>query len=200
LALGRIATPEAVNFLIANLDTYGAVQGLGESKSPKALPALRRHLEKLKKGDGADKDLDLAETRIAILRLEQKDPRAALLAVAEDRKERPRVRNEALRALRAYDATPFAAHIFKLYRAAKDSHIRLTCIWLLESSPLEGITEALMDHLLSIREGGGYGMLEAATEHHLRLALNKRLGTSFREVDEIREYVRTLRKVKPASR
>jgi HEAT repeat protein len=88
-ALGKLATPEAVDFIIAHLDTYRAVEALCATKSAKALPVLKKHLEKLKQQKGPDNSLGLAATRIAIIRLSEEDPRETLMAIFEDAKEAP---------------------------------------------------------------------------------------------------------------
>jgi HEAT repeat protein len=85
-ALGGIGTPEAVDFIIANLKNSGAVEALFATRSPRALPALRKHLEALRKSD-APCQIALAATRVSVIRLGSADPRSELLRVAEDGRE-----------------------------------------------------------------------------------------------------------------
>jgi HEAT repeat protein len=105
LALGKIGTPQAVDFLIEHLDEYCAPEALIETRSEKALPALKKHLEKLEKSDAKDKHIDLAQTRIAVVRLSEKDPRESLMALAETRETKTR-RSVSKRSARCNGWTP----------------------------------------------------------------------------------------------
>jgi HEAT repeat protein len=191
-ALGRLATPEAIDFLIDHLDEYGAVEALYEMRSKKALPALQRHLKKLEQAKGPDADLFLAATRIAIVRLSHEDCREALLKIAEHRKENREARWDALRALQEYDTQSYAQRILTVYKTDPDTDIKRICIWLLADSKAQGITEAMMNHAL--QEDKIQNKSDLATEYALLDALNKRLGTFFADMQEMRGHIRELRK------
>jgi HEAT repeat protein len=190
-ALGKLATPEAVDFLIVHLGEYDAVDALFESRSKKALPALQGYLEQLKK-KGANGHGDLAAARIGIIRLSQEDCRETLLKLAEDRKESHDARCDALRALRDYDTSSYQRRILEIYKADPDSGIKCICIWFLRDSKLEGITEAMMDHVLQAGKIQDIG--EWVTQDYLREALNERLGTFFQNMEQLRAHVLKLRK------
>lgn len=179
-ALGKLATPEAVDFLIAHLDAYGAVEALAETRSPRALPALRRHVARLR----VLQEREYFTARIHCLCLKEKDPRGALLVVAADAAQDYTSRFEALR---EYDTHLFTDHFLQVYRTDSDEDIKRACIWLLDSRPGTDITAAMMDHALhhKIRS-----MADIATEHYLREALNRRLGTYYHEMDDLRAYIR----------
>jgi HEAT repeat protein len=184
-ALGRINTPESVDFIIENLHVYGAVDALLQTKSDKALPALIKHLEN--SGD--------SETRIAIIRLSKKDPREALLALTENPKESYSMRFGGLRELQSYDHAPYHPRILKIYINDSDDDIKRACIWLLEDSKAPGVTAAMIDHALKhdVRSMGGM-----ATQYYLIEALNKRLDMAFldNEMSELRDHLRSLDKGK----
>jgi hypothetical protein len=72
------------------------------------------------------------------------------------------------------------------------------CIWLLAESPLDGVTDALVTHAFAIEGKGTEDM--GATEHYLREALNKRLKTSFKGLEELCKYLRASKKGKKAAR
>jgi HEAT repeat protein len=190
-ALGRLGTPEAVDCLIEHLDEYGAVEGLFESRSPRALPALRKHLRKLESSNRRD-DIDLSTTRVCILRLSEPDPREALLRWGEDRKELHDVRVHALWALCDYDASPLAARILRLYETDRDNSIRLFCIRLLQDKPGEAITRAMVRHALV----EGRDEWECADD--LVQALSHRLDKRFRNLEELRRYLREQQKARKA--
>ena len=94
LALGRLATPRAVDFLIAHLDQYGAVEAWRIRKA-QALPALQQRLDKLTH-ESQRKDLDFAVTKIAVTKLSYQHPAEPLLALAEDRTNNDWLRHDAL--------------------------------------------------------------------------------------------------------
>jgi HEAT repeat protein len=184
-ALGKLATPEAVDYIILHLDTYGAVDGLCQTRSKKALPALTKHLAKLRLKKG-DNDFELAATRVAIIRLSHKDPRQPLMKLAENPKENRHVHRDALEALRLYDSTPFQGRILQVYTKDKNEDVKRSCVRLLVSSKLEGVIEAMVDHALTSQE-------DSSLLRYLRVALNKRLGTSFRRMKLLRAHLRKLR-------
>jgi hypothetical protein len=191
-ALGRLATPEAVDFIIDHLEDYGATDALFASKSKKALPALEKHLGKLKQNNSPDVAIDLAATRIAIIRLSKDDCREALLQIAEDQKEDHHARWDAFEALEAYDTSSFTKRILEVYKRDPDTSIKRICIWLLQDSKFDGVTEALMDHALQAEKIKSKDDL--ATEDALLQALNQRLGTVFPDMKELRTHIREIRK------
>jgi PBS lyase HEAT-like repeat len=186
-ALGRLATPESVDFIIDHLSEDKAVDALTQSGSKKALPALQRRLEKLQREKG-----DLAATRIAIIRLSHEDCRDALLKIAEDRQENHRARWYAFKAIQEYDTDSYTRRILDVYKVDPDADIKRICIWLLEDRKAEGITEAMMDHVLQVAKVEDKNDL--ATEYALQEALNKRLGTFFGDMEKLQAHVRELRK------
>jgi HEAT repeat protein len=193
-ALGRLATPEAVDFLIKHLGKYGAVSALFQTKSAKALPALRKHLKKLE-GRKDSPIHEIAETRLAIIRLSQEDPREQLMKMVENKDENRHIRFSALRALRECDAEPYHRRILKVYTSDPDNDIKRACIWLLEQSKLQGVTEAMIDHALVFKVKS---MNDVATQYSLLDALNHRLEVSLRSMEDMRAHIRKLRKEKKA--
>jgi hypothetical protein len=183
--LGKIGTPEAVDYLIQELD-HGcfAIKALFETGSPRALPVLEKHLEKLKKKDKPD-ELDIATAHIAVLRLKHKDPRALLLGLAVDRGQSEWMRSHALQALEHYDAAPLAKLLLELYRQETDDTMRMLCIRVLRDLPGKEITEAMVHQALT----------DNIKEYHwshddLLEALNRRLNTSFKTLGPLVEYLR----------
>lgn len=126
-ALGKLATAEAVDLLIAHLDDYGAVEALMETKSAKALWALRDHMKKLQTAGSSDTQ----PTRIGLIRLSLQDPRPALIEIAANPGEVEEARNLALRVLRDYDTSALTASILRIYRSDSSSDIQRSCIELL---------------------------------------------------------------------
>lgn len=189
-ALGKLATPEAVDFVIEHLGEYGAVEALVASKSDKALPALRKHFETIQKAQG-DEGSDFAITRVAIIRLSEKDPRETLLKIFEDRKEKLHVRTDALRALQNYDTKPFNKRILDLYRNDPNDDIKRFCIWLLAEEMSKEVTEAMIDHALVHKVTS---MSDLATQHYLIDGLNKRLETDYTEMKDLQDYLRKRQK------
>ncbi len=189
-AAGKLNTPEAVDFVIANLHEIGAAKVLAATKSPKALPALRKHLKQL--GEGAS-SYSAAEARVVIATLAEKDPADALMRMAEDREGSERLRLLALRALHDYNPRPLEGRVFKLYVSESDSQhlVKAECAALLKDSPSEEVTVAMMNHFLRSKprtKTGAVALLK------LRGILNQRLGTSYASDAQLREYVRkTLR-------
>jgi HEAT repeat protein len=183
--LGRIGTPEAVDYLLEHLDKGCFVaKALFESRSPKALPALEQYLDRLKKIKGRS-DLDLAVTQICLLRLKFKDPREQLIRLAEDRKQSEWMRWDALEALENYDKKPFAGRILKVYRTETDDTMRMICIHLLQDLPGTDITEAMIHQALTDDKDKYYH-----SHDDLVRALNQRLNTSFRTLTALVEYLR----------
>jgi HEAT repeat protein len=195
-ALGRLATPEAVDFIIAHLDEHYAPEALCQSKSKKALPALQMHLRTLEKRDSKD-EINLAATKIAIAQLSQEDCRDALLQMAEDKDEVCGVRASALRVLRENDTTPFKQRILKLYKTDASSEVRSNCYWLLKDADLDGLTEAMIGDALS--EDSLRDDSFRYRESSLLEALNNRLRTSYREMADLRAYLKQ-RGCKPTGR
>lgn len=191
-ALGKLATPESVDFIIDHLGEWMAVDVLYRTGSPKALPALERHLEKLQQRKDSDYESDIAATRIAIIRLSQTDCREALVKIAEDPHENQRARWDAFDALREYDTKKYTRRILEVYKTDSDSSIKRICIWLLAGSKEEGITEAMIDHALQAPPPESKSDL--ATDYALLEALNKHLGTFFGDLEKLRLHLRKLKK------
>jgi hypothetical protein len=184
-ALGRIGTPEAVDYLIQQLDNdCFAIDALFETRSPRALPVLERHLEKLKKKNKPE-ELRVACAQIAVLRLKHHDPREHLVALASDRSQSEWMRTIALGALREYDMAPFAGRLLALYRAETDDLMRMRYIRLLRDLPGKEITEAMVDQALTDNDKNYYD-----SHDDLREALNRRLNTSYRTMPPLVEHLR----------
>jgi HEAT repeat protein len=185
-ALGKLATPEAVDFLIQHLDVYCAPEALYETRSPRALPALRQHLKRLRRTH-SDVESNIAATRIAIVRLSQQDPTLTLLGLAEDAREGEHVRHDAIAALDDYDSSKLHDRLLKLFKGDTDWYVRRQCAHLLTNSSLEGVTEALTRTFLTCGGSGDYRV--QALESGLLDVLNKRLKTSFRKADDLRAFL-----------
>jgi HEAT repeat protein len=189
--LGSIGTSEAVDYLLQNLDeSCFAVEALFKSGSPKALPAIEKHLDRLKKKEKVD-ELHLATAQIAELRLKYEDPREQLVALVEDRKQSQWMRTHALDGLGHYDKKPFADRILKLYRTDTDDWMRMLYIRFLRDLPGKDITEAMIDHALTDKKDEYYH-----SHYDLVEALNQRLNTSFRTDKALVEYLQRERDAK----
>jgi HEAT repeat protein len=190
-ALGRIGSEAAVDHLIQHLnDDCFAIEALFETGSPRALPALRKHLDRLRKKEKAD-ELHLAMAEIAVLRLEDKDPRERLMCLSEDRKQSEWMRTHALEALSHYDTASLAVRLLNSYRAEKDDWMRMFYIRLLRDLPGEGITQAMVTQALTDSEHEYYH-----SHNDLRKALNHRLNTSYRTMERLLEHLRCERTAK----
>jgi len=190
-ALGQIGSPEAVDYLIECLDdNFFAVEALFETRSPKALPAIEKHLERLQ-AQKEPNESDLATAQVCVLRLKHADPREHLFALAEDQKQSGKMRTEALDALRHYDRKPFADRLLKLYRAERDDWMRMFLIRLLRDLPGEDITEAMIDQALADGKD-----VYRFSHVDLVAALNQRLGTSFRRIGPMVDHLRRVREPK----
>ncbi len=182
--LGRIGTPEAVDYLLEHLgEGHFAVKALFESGSPKALPALEKYLERLKKTKEPD-ELNVATAHIGVLRLKNKDVRAQLIALAEDRKQSQWMRSGALEALGHYDLKPLAKRILQIYRTDKDDWMRMFYVRLLRGLEGKKITEAMIDQALTDNPDE-----YCHSQRDLLEALNQRLHTSFRTMPALVEYL-----------
>lgn len=189
--LGRIGTPEAVDYLLENLNEgCFAAEALFESGSPKALPALEKYLDRLTKRKKRD-DLAIAVAQISVLRLKYKDPREQLITLAEDRKQSQWMRTHALEALGHYYKKPFAGRIVKLYRTDTNDWMRMFYIRLLRDLPGRDITEAMIDQALTDDKNAYYH-----SHYDLVQALNQRLNTSFRTLPPLVEYLQRERYTK----
>ena len=122
-ALGKLATPQAVDFLIAHMDEGHAVEALAQTKSPKALPALQKHLDKLVKAARPD-DLDIALTKIAITELNYQDPAPHLLAFGEDRANSEWLRIHALWAMEKYETAPLHPRLLRMFLDDPDLDVK----------------------------------------------------------------------------
>jgi HEAT repeat protein len=187
LALGEIATPEAVAYLISRLEAGSGgvvVDALAASGNATALPALTAHLAALKKQPEPCK-WEIAATRVAMLRVSRKDPRDDLLRLAEDRQEDEDVRGRALGALSCSDRTELVPRLLKLYASEKGSwFITSCCIDLLRDQQYPGITEAMLAHA---RVLGNEPLSMGSNHFQLLFALNRRLGTKYRTIDGLLE-------------
>ena len=177
-----------MDFLIAHLDQYGAVEALANTKSPKALPALQQRLDKLTH-ESQRKDLDFAVTKIAVTKLSYQHPAEPLLALAEDRTNNDWLRHDALIALRDYAAPALHPRLLRLFRDDPDLEVKLFCLSLLEDSSLKGVTEAFIDYALAFKPPKD--ICGFAMQANLVAALDKRLGCSCRNLDTVRNYLRT---------
>jgi hypothetical protein len=186
-ALGKLATPEAVDFIIRHLDEYCAPEALLATGSKKALSALRAHLTKLQQARSDDR-INLAQTRIAIVCLSRKDPAEPLLALAENIKEDEHIRHDAMTALENYNAARLHPRLLKLFKEDADFYVRRKCVHMLTDSSLEGVTEAMTEALLS-PSSRPRDLLDDTGESDLVDALNKRLKTFFREPDDLRKFL-----------
>ena len=186
--LGRIGTPDAVDYLLGCLDEgCFAVEALFESGSPKALPAIEKQLARIKAKEKPD-ELDLAVAQVSVLCLKHADPREHLLALAMDRKQSTWMQTKALEALGHYDKEPLAGRLLKLYRAEADDWTRMIYIRLLRDLPGHDITESLIDQALTDRRNEYY-----FSHADLLVALNERLGTSFRTLELLAEHLQRVR-------
>jgi hypothetical protein len=189
-ALGRLATPQAVEFLIEHLDQYGAVEALAMTKSPQALPALQQRLDKLTRTP-QPKELDVAITKVAVTKLSFQNPAPHLLALAEDRSNSEWLRHEALMTLREKEYVDGALHprLLRLFRDDPDPEVKMFCVQLLEDSSLEGVTEAIINCALTAKEPRDMG--EGAFQGALLEALNKRLGYSCRNLKALQDRLQS---------
>jgi hypothetical protein len=74
----------------------------------------------------------------------------------------------------------------KLYAAEPNNNLKRACIWLLEKDASPATTKAMVDHAMSSEVKNKSDM---ATEHYLLEALNKRLSTKLKTMDEMREHI-----------
>jgi HEAT repeat protein len=187
-ALGELKTPEAIDFLIEHLSFWDAPEALFETGSAKALPALEAHLQKMQKQTRDRDRANLAATRIAIIRLKDRQPATTLLALAEDVEEEEQVRRDAIKVLPNYRLEPLHSRLLALYNREKDHFIRWNCIELLTESKLDQVTAAFKRDLISPRNEAAEWE-ETGVQESLMTALNKRMGTSFRKVEEMRAFL-----------
>ncbi|GEM_PF-5834823 len=183
-AIGRLATPQAVEFLIDHLDQYGAVEALADTKSPRALSALQRHLDKLTRTTRPE-ELDFALTKVAVMKLSCQSPAPLLLALAEDRSNNEWLRHHAMITLREYDASALHPRLLRLFRDDPDPDVKRFCVELLKDSSLEGVTEAIVNCALTAKTPRT--MNEGALQDALLEALNKRLGYSYRNLEALQD-------------
>jgi len=183
-ALGRLGTPEAVDYLIEHLNEgCFAIEALFESRSPKALPVLEKHLDQLKKMKGPD-ELNLAVAETSVLQLKYKDPREQLMRLAEDRKQSRWMRTHALEALGNHDKRPFIDRILNLYRTDTNDSMRMFYIRLLKDQPGKDVTDAMIDQALTDNKNKYYH-----SHDDLLQALNQRLNTTYRKMTPLVEYL-----------
>ncbi len=185
-ALGRLATTEGVDFLIAHLDEYGAVEALAATKSPKALSALQGLLDKLMQATQRD-ELEIALTKVAVTQLSEQNPTQQLLAFAEDSSNSEWLRHHALITLGQYETSALHPRLLQLFRDDPDLEVKEFCVRLLQDSSLVGVTEALIKRALTSGPSGDYR--EHDLQHALLAALNKRLGCSYRTLGALQDHL-----------
>ena len=184
LDLGKLNTPEAVDFLVAHLDQMYAAEALANTHSPKALPALRAFLERQETRENNSRaSWWPSATRVAIARLDSDHPAEALMRIVDNPAEDGEARSDALLALQHYDTSAIEGRILGVYRTETDVTLQRFCIWLLRDGKADGITEALMDRAL--KSGPIRDKDEGATQLAVLEALNKRLGTDFDTMEEL---------------
>ncbi len=180
-ALGRLGTAEAVGALAGHLDDARAVDALVASRRPEAIAALERHLASL--ADGRAHAADLARRdRIVLARLRHDDPIPELLAIVEDRSADLELRRDALQAARDDDRL-LARHggrLVALYANETDPNLLEQCLSILDESRALGVTAAMLHHA-----DVWSPYLMSGPEYLLRV-LNRRLGTNYRTLEEVR--------------
>lgn len=140
-ALGKIGTPEAIDYLVRRLDSqdlrsqYQAVEGLSLSTNRDVLPYLRKHAG----------FYDTA--RIGVARLEQEDPRLALLKIAMEENEKLWVRREVLWQLKDYDLAGLEGTVIGFFLKTNVPEVRCQCIDLLSRSNSDAATKAMVRHV-----------------------------------------------------
>jgi HEAT repeat protein len=178
LALGKIATPEAVRYLIDQLEVGDGdviADALALSRSTRTVPALTAHLARLKRQPEPN-TRDLAATRVALLCVSKDDPRDDLLRLAEDSREELPARRKALLALRRYDLGTLVPRILNLYATGKDCYFRRDCVEVLQNQKHPDITETML-----VLARNPYNRDDPTLEcaDALLRGLNHRLHTSF---------------------
>ncbi|MBL9087091.1 MAG: hypothetical protein JNM10_08090 [Planctomycetia bacterium] len=184
-ALGRIGTPEAVEYLIGRLDDYGAADALVDSKSPRAIPALEAHragLERRPTFAGARSSARL--DTIAILLLRHPDPCPDLLSVVEDPLADADLRRDAVNAFLRVPRDQSARYHTRLAAAyAKESTSSVCAQFLrvLSKSRAPGVTEAMLHNAAVL--AAPRSKFDMAPAWLLRM-INRRLGTAYATLAE----------------
>ncbi|MCP5065738.1 MAG: hypothetical protein GY946_04155 [bacterium] len=191
MALGRIGTPAAVKHLLENLDAYGAADGLVAAGDRSVVPALEKALATMrarpkKKGD----DFDEREIELAILQLKPDDPSSALMDVIEDGENDDAFRESAAAALRRRHlkrgTLAHQARLAAIYLKEEGHRIRQQCASALEDSRARGVTEAMLNHAVTWNPDP---RRRTAGPEWLIWHLNRRLGSSFQTLDDVKQYV-----------
>jgi hypothetical protein len=165
LALTRIGSRAAVDFLIENLDLPFAPFALAETDDPRGIAPLRARLARLEekekemertRGTQPPKEerdelaSQIVDVRVALLKMESKDPNEVLMKLAEDRKQVQFARDAAIAYLRGPRASPPPARVLALYRAEQGSAMGAECIEILAPMPGEEITKVMISHLAEL--------------------------------------------------
>jgi HEAT repeat protein len=165
LAIARIGGREGVDFLIENLDQPMAPFALAETGDPRGIAPLRASLARLEQREmemersgqrhlrQRERDaliLRVIDARVALMKLESKDPNDALMKLAEDRKQVQFARDAAMAYLQGPRAAPPPARVLALYQAEQGSAMGTECIEILAPMPGEEITKAMISHLAKL--------------------------------------------------
>lgn len=185
-ALGHLATPAAVDLLLANIHQDEAVRALGRLHELRALPLLKDELAHLQ--SGAEAKTHRAYLTVAIARLEDSHPVEAVLTLGEHRDNDLTLRREALISLLDDDITPVQDRVLALFKSDPDTNIRRFCVWLLAKHLTAESALAMLEAALTPRPVESKDDL--ATESSLLTALNKSLGTAFTSLDDLRACVK----------
>lgn len=183
MALGRIGTREAVDYILAHLDTYPAMEALVASRDPRALPAVEAELARLQALPAGKRSLfHERQAQIARVRLASTDPVSALLDLAEDVTADIELRRDAVvRARQDYPSASSEARLVHIYARERDPAILDQCLTALRASRAPGVTEAMLHHAQAWKP-----YLKTTDPMPLVRAINRRLGTTYGSLDDVR--------------
>lgn len=183
MALGRIGTREAVDYILAHLDSDAAVYALAESHDPRGLPAVEAELARLRAlPPGERRRFQEREAQIARIRLASTDPVSALLDLAEDVTADIELRRDAVvRARQDYPSASSEARLVHIYAREGDPVILEQCWMALRSSRAPGVTEAMLHHAQVWKP-----YRKTTDPVPLVRAINRRLGTTYGSLDDVR--------------
>lgn len=191
VALGRIGSPQAVQYLVDNLREPGAAEALVAAGDKSVVPALESALAEMRARSEGDRDrLREQELELAILQLKPDDSSSALLEVLEDRRNDTELRASAaalLRQRRMIEGNLVQeARLAAIYLAEEDHEVREQCASALENSRARGVTAAMLRHAVSWNADP---TRKTSGPAWLLWCLNRRLGTSFQTLDDVKRYV-----------
>lgn len=191
VALGRIGSPQAVQYLVENLREHGAADALVAAGDKSVVPALESALAETRARSEGNRDrLREQELELAILQLKPDDPSSALLQVLEDRKNDTDLRTSAAALLhqrRMIEGNLVQeARLAAIYLAEEDHDVREQCASALENSRARGVTAAMLRHAVSWNPDP---TRKTSGPAWLIWSLNRRLGTSFQTLDDVKRYV-----------